>query len=144
MFYLISTYWPHILFVVSLAMGAAAAIHAAMTKEEVRAAIGWVGVILLSPVLGALVYAVAGVNRIRRSAIEQQRSQASGRGPEAECARVGAIGNSFEHVHAIDSRARDLAALRLGNAARCGVRIGNLVLERTERQRACASNGTLQ
>src|SRR4051794_28215822 len=73
MFYLISTYWPHILFVISFAMGAAAAIHAAMTKEEVRAAIGWVGVIILSPVVGALLYMIAGINRIRRKSISLRR-----------------------------------------------------------------------
>ena len=80
---LLTTYWPHFLAVLSVLLGVPAAIHATMTKDEVRSAIGWVGVILLSPVLGALVYAVAGVNRIRRSAIEQQRSQASGSGPDA-------------------------------------------------------------
>ncbi len=73
MFYLISTYWPHILFVISIAMGAAAAIHAAMTKEEVRAAIGWVGVIILSPIVGAVLYAIAGVNRIRRKSLSLRR-----------------------------------------------------------------------
>ena len=73
MFYLISTYWPHILFIVSLAMGAAAAIHAAMTKEEVRAAIGWVGVIILSPIVGAVLYAIAGINRIRRASLSLRR-----------------------------------------------------------------------
>ena len=33
-------YWPHIVFVVSLAAGAGA-VHAAMTKQDVRSAIGW-------------------------------------------------------------------------------------------------------
>ena len=59
-------YWPHIFFVVSVLASAAAAIHAAMTKSDVRAAIGWVGVALLSPLFGALFYLVAGINRIRR------------------------------------------------------------------------------
>ena len=69
MVHFIATYWPHMLAVLSIAMGATAAIHAAMTKEEVRAAIGWVGVIILSPIVGALLYAVAGINRIRRASI---------------------------------------------------------------------------
>jgi cardiolipin synthase len=73
MFYLISTYWPHILFVISFAMGAVAAVHATMTKEEVRAAIGWVGVIVLSPVVGAVLYAIAGINRIRRASLSLRR-----------------------------------------------------------------------
>ncbi len=73
MLYLISTYWPHILFVVSFAMGAVAAIHATMTKEEVRAAIGWVGVIVLSPIIGAVLYAIAGINRMRRASLSLRR-----------------------------------------------------------------------
>lgn len=68
------TYWPQILFVLSIVLGVPAAIHATMTKEEVRAAIGWVGVIILSPVIGAVIYAVAGINRIRRSSISSQRA----------------------------------------------------------------------
>ncbi|ODS61462.1 MAG: hypothetical protein ABS38_11540 [Acidovorax sp. SCN 68-22] len=47
--------------------------HAVMTKDEVRAAIGWVGVIILSPIVGPLLYAIAGVNRIRRASILAQR-----------------------------------------------------------------------
>ena len=68
------TYWPQIFFVLSIVLGVPAAIHATMTKEEVRAAIGWVGVIILSPVIGAVIYAVAGINRIRRSSISSQRA----------------------------------------------------------------------
>ncbi|MCD7110402.1 phospholipase D-like domain-containing protein [Rhizobium sp. DKSPLA3] len=70
----LATYWPHILAVLSVLLGVPAALHATMTKEEVRAALGWVGVIVLSPVLGAIIYAVAGINRIRRSSIGLQRS----------------------------------------------------------------------
>lgn len=76
---LIEPYWPHILFVLSVLMGAAAAIHAAMTKEEVRSAIGWVGVIVLSPIVGALLYLVAGINRIRRSVISDRRALLQGK-----------------------------------------------------------------
>ncbi|AJY47167.1 phospholipase D-like domain-containing protein [Martelella endophytica] len=67
-------YWPHILAVISFLFGATAAIHATMTKDEVRAAIGWVGVIMLSPILGALIYAVAGINRMRRASVRDRRT----------------------------------------------------------------------
>lgn len=62
---LLANYWPHIFFVVSLAASTAAAIHAAMTKHDVRAAIGWVGIVIFSPLFGALFYLVAGINRMR-------------------------------------------------------------------------------
>jgi cardiolipin synthase len=68
-------YWPPILATVSLVLGAGAAIHAAMTKRDVRAAIGWVGVVLMSPLFGALFYFVAGINRIRRTRVGQLRDE---------------------------------------------------------------------
>lgn len=76
MWTLIVTYWPQILAVVSTLIAAVAAAHAAMTKDEVRAAIGWVGVIVLSPLIGALLYGVAGINRIRRVSMAAERSAA--------------------------------------------------------------------
>ncbi|MBB4105144.1 cardiolipin synthase [Rhizobium borbori] len=69
---LVSHYWPHILAVLSFCVGALAAVHAAMNKDEVRSAIGWVGVIMLSPFVGAALYLFAGVNRIRRSNVGLQ------------------------------------------------------------------------
>ncbi|GLK73978.1 PLDc N-terminal domain-containing protein [Ancylobacter dichloromethanicus] len=69
-----SHYWPHLVLVTSGTVGVVAAIHAAMTKDDVRAAIGWVGVILLSPLIGAFLYLVAGINRIRQSAAGRRRA----------------------------------------------------------------------
>jgi cardiolipin synthase len=57
-------------------IGITAAIHAAMTKDDVRAAIGWTGIILLSPLIGAFIYLVAGINRIRRVSIGNRRFRA--------------------------------------------------------------------
>lgn len=69
-------YWPHLAFGLSLVVGGTAAIHAAMNKQDVRAAIGWVGIIMMSPLLGPLVYLVAGINRIRHDQISEQRNKA--------------------------------------------------------------------
>jgi len=71
-----AAYWPHLAVVLSFAAGAAAAIHAAMTKRDVRAAIGWVALALFSPLLGALFYLVAGINRVRYSKLAQLRDAA--------------------------------------------------------------------
>ncbi len=72
---LLIEYWPHMVFGISVIAGTGAAIHAAMTKQDVRAAIGWVGVTMFSPIFGALLYFVAGINRIRRSMVQQQRDE---------------------------------------------------------------------
>ncbi len=69
MYALLTTYWPHILLVLSIVMGGVAAVHATMSKRDVRSAVGWVGVILLSPIIGTVIYAVAGINRMRRQSI---------------------------------------------------------------------------
>lgn len=78
MWEILSAYWPHILGVVSLALTVVAASHAAMTKDEVRAAIGWVGVIVLSPIIGPLIYAVGAstASAVPRSSRSASRSSA--------------------------------------------------------------------
>jgi len=68
-------YWPHLVFATSIVAGTGAAVHAAMTKQDVRAAIGWVGVALFSPLFGALFYFVAGINRIRKTRVSQLRDE---------------------------------------------------------------------
>lgn len=75
MWYIFLDYWPHILAALSVVMGSIAAVHATMTKVEVRSAIGWVGVIILSPIVGALIYFIAGINLVRRKVITEQRTR---------------------------------------------------------------------
>ncbi|TIV08323.1 MAG: cardiolipin synthase, partial [Mesorhizobium sp.] len=43
------THWPQILAIIPVVMAAIGIVHAIMTKEDVRAATGWVGVMFLSP-----------------------------------------------------------------------------------------------
>ncbi|QLF70834.1 cardiolipin synthase [Peteryoungia desertarenae] len=69
-----TVYWPHVLATLSVIFGTIAATHAAMTKREVRSALGWVGVIVLSPLIGAMIYGVVGINRIRRASIRSRRA----------------------------------------------------------------------
>jgi len=59
MWTLIVTRSPRILAIASASIAAVAAAHAAMRKDQVLAAIGWVGVIPLSPFIGALLHVVA-------------------------------------------------------------------------------------
>ena len=108
-------YWPHILAVISFALGATAAIHAAMTKDEVRAAIGWVGVIMLSPILGALIYAVAGINRMRRASIRDKRGS------------VRDAVSSEERKHRVDRAVIDAAfGTRMGAMWNLGNRVSGM------------------
>ena len=63
---LLHDYWPHLALALSVILALSVAIHAAMTKNDVRAAISWVGVIIMSPLLGPFLYLIAGINRVRR------------------------------------------------------------------------------
>ncbi|MEI5667487.1 phosphatidylserine/phosphatidylglycerophosphate/cardiolipin synthase family protein [Bosea sp. CCNWLW174] len=117
---ILSAYWPHILGFVSLALTVVAASHAAMTKDDVRAAIGWVGVIVLSPIIGSLVYAVGGINRIRRASIASQRRQTLAY-PLAQTFEVsdaevaGDVGRRFAALKALGDKATR-RHLKTGNA----------------------------
>ena len=68
-------YWPHLALLLSLIISIPTAIHAAMNKNEVRAAIGWVGIILLSPFAGSILYLIAGINRVRQTQITELRDK---------------------------------------------------------------------
>ena len=46
--------------------------HAILHKRDVRAAIGWVGIICLLPLIGSILYVLFGINRVRRKAIKQR------------------------------------------------------------------------
>jgi cardiolipin synthase len=44
--------------------------HVVLYKRDSRAAVGWVGLVWLAPVVGSALYALLGINRIRRQAAE--------------------------------------------------------------------------
>jgi cardiolipin synthase len=46
----------------------AASLHILLNKREASAAIGWIGLVWLSPFLGTLLYFLLGINRVRRKA----------------------------------------------------------------------------
>ncbi len=48
--------WPHVTAAVILVITISASAHAILVKRDTRSAIGWVGLIWLSPVFGAFLY----------------------------------------------------------------------------------------
>jgi cardiolipin synthase len=52
-----------------------ASCHVVLTKRDNRSALGWVGIIWLTPICGPLIYLVFGVNRIHRKARKLMRYQ---------------------------------------------------------------------
>jgi len=66
--------WPYLVPAVSLIMSLAAATHVVLYKRDPRSATGWVGVILLFPFAGTILYLLLGVNRIQRRAANMRRA----------------------------------------------------------------------
>ena len=72
-----------LLIVIYVLLAGTVTVHVLLTKGDVRAALGWIAVAWLSPVFGALLYFVFGINRVTRRALhfanlEHQRGSATG------------------------------------------------------------------
>lgn len=60
--------WPYLTAAATLLLSLAATAHAIIYKRDSRAAVGWVGLIWLAPLIGPVLYLLLGINRIRRRA----------------------------------------------------------------------------
>ncbi len=72
---LLKSAWPFFLAAFDLAIVCLASAHVVLTKRDNRAALGWVGIIWLAPILGTLLYITFGVNRIRRKARRLRKTE---------------------------------------------------------------------
>jgi len=66
-------FWPHVVAATHVIVAALASAHAILHKRDPRSAAGWVGLIWLSPFVGATLYLLFGINRIRRKAIHLKK-----------------------------------------------------------------------
>jgi len=63
-----STTWPILIGTLHLLFSIPTAIHVLLHKNDERAAIGWIGLVFLSPFLGSAIYWMFGINRIKAHA----------------------------------------------------------------------------
>jgi cardiolipin synthase len=61
-------FWPHIAAAFTVLIALLTSSHAILHKRDSRAAVLWIGVIWLVPLLGSILYWLLGVNRVRRMA----------------------------------------------------------------------------
>ncbi|MDH3738817.1 MAG: PLD nuclease N-terminal domain-containing protein, partial [Alphaproteobacteria bacterium] len=69
MFELIGQYWPYAATSFLVAVPVVLSALVILYKRNERAAIAWVGLILLNPIVGSIAYLLLGINRIRRRAV---------------------------------------------------------------------------
>ena len=64
--------WLHarqdVTLVFGLALAILTTIHVLMNKREVASSVGWIGLVWFAPILGAVLYLMFGINRVRRRA----------------------------------------------------------------------------
>jgi cardiolipin synthase A/B len=64
----IAEYWPILAFTLHVVVGLCVSSDIVLRKTDTRAALGWMGIVWLTPLVGAFLYFVFGVNRIHRKA----------------------------------------------------------------------------
>ncbi len=113
----IHDFWPHITItsIVILSLELLAAGHAVLYKRDSRATIGWVGLILLTPLVGALLYWMLGINRIHRRAKLRRVGETSSepRNDSHVAASeliAGTLGYDSRHLHRLIELARNATA----------------------------------
>ena len=86
-----SEFWPTFLGLLGFAailLSAGLSMHVVLYKRDEGAAIGWVTILWIAPILGSLVYLVFGINRIERRA-SKLRSRRALHVPSIEARRRG-------------------------------------------------------
>jgi cardiolipin synthase len=81
--------------VLHFAIGAMVTVHVLLNKRDVPAAIGWIGIGWLAPIVGGLLYIGFGVNRVRRRA---QRLKGPRPNPYRQGGRVNSSPDPLEHL----------------------------------------------
>jgi len=76
---LLTTLWPALLAAADIGLAASTSAHVVLHKRDVRAAIGWVGLVWLVPFVGPALYGMFGINRIRRRASSLRARRPSAR-----------------------------------------------------------------
>ncbi|WP_264049964.1 phospholipase D-like domain-containing protein [Methylobacterium flocculans] len=99
-------------------------VHVLLRKREVGAAIGWIGLVWLSPLFGSALYALFGINRVTRRArklgvrpSEPRRAEAGGAPASGLPEHLAPLDHAVRRITALPLRAGNrIAILRNGDA----------------------------
>ena len=61
--------WPTMVATAHIGLAVLGSSHAILSKPDPKSAVGWVGLVWLSPFIGIVLYYIFGINRIRRKAV---------------------------------------------------------------------------
>ncbi|MCH7683006.1 MAG: PLDc N-terminal domain-containing protein, partial [Gemmatimonadetes bacterium] len=95
MFELLFDVWPYAIGTLAVLLALGTSAHIVLYKRDARAAVGWVGMVMVFPIAGAVLYVLLGVNRIRRLATELRQERLR---LEANTAELQVQRHSIEQV----------------------------------------------
>lgn len=67
----ITIHWVTIIVIFHISLSLLTSVHVLLYKENERTSLAWIGLVILSPVVGTLLYWLFGINRIKRSALKK-------------------------------------------------------------------------
>ena len=95
--------WPVLVALGQIVLALVVSAHVILHKRDVRAAIGWVGLVWLVPVVGSALYALFGINRIRRRASELRLQRAAAPALPAAGGLSAAYPAAARHLFSIET-----------------------------------------
>ena len=87
--------WQTAIALLATAAGVTCATHALLRKREPRAALGWLAICLLVPVVGAILYVMFGINRVHARARRLQQQDRHLPKPDYHPSHVAAVGDDL-------------------------------------------------
>ena len=75
MFELVSDVWPYAIGTLAVLLALGTSAHIVLYKRDARAAVAWVGMVIVFPIAGAVLYVLLGINRIHRLAAELRQER---------------------------------------------------------------------
>lgn len=94
-------WWPPAVAVLGVLAAILATAHVVLTKRNVQARAGWVGLIWLVPVIGSALYLLLGINRIRRRAVAMHRRVALPMAPSVVPVSGGDLPDSARAINRV-------------------------------------------
>ncbi len=85
---------PGLATLLHLSLALAVTLHALLTRRNVSATVAWIGLAWLTPIVGALLYLMLGVNRIQRAGVALDLKTAWQREHQRAGSHVAAIGSA--------------------------------------------------
>ena len=98
--------WTSVIAVVALGAAMTVTAHVLWTRDEPRSAFGWIGLAWLAPFVGASLYVVFGINRIRRKGRAIRAVRRRRRDPTADAVPPAVVSSRFPRAPQLATLAR--------------------------------------